>query len=69
MSKSKSPTKTKSEPKVIKVSTLVKAGIVALAIIASFVAGVVMADNFNQTVEAKALERVGQIELKLKNNQ
>jgi len=52
-------------PKTIKVRTLIVSIAIILGFIASFIGGVVFANNFNDTVEAKALEKVGEIELKL----
>lgn len=48
--------KTTKAPKTIKVSTLVKAGVIALALIASFIAGNLTSNVYNDTVNAKALE-------------
>lgn len=49
------PEATKS-PRVVKVSTLIKAGLVAVAIIASFVAGNLTSNLYNDSVNAKAVE-------------
>lgn len=62
--KSKATKSTKS-PKTVKVSTLVIAVAVLLGLIASFIGGIVYANSYNDTVNAKAMERVKEIELKL----
>ena len=55
----KKQTTTISEPKVprtVKVSTLIKAAVIALAIIASFIAGNLTSNVYNDSVNAKAIE-------------
>ena len=55
----KKQTTTISEPKVpktVKVSTLIKAAVIALAIIASFIAGNLTSEMYNDSVQAKAVE-------------
>ena len=53
------------QPKTVKVSTLVTTVAVIAALIASFIGGIAYNEHYNNTVEAKALEKVEQIELKL----
>ncbi len=43
-------------PKTVKVSTLIKAAVIALAIIASFIAGNLTSNVYNDSVQAKAVE-------------
>ena len=43
-------------PKTVKVSTLIKAAVIALAIIASFIAGNLTSNVYNDSVNAKAIE-------------
>lgn len=55
----KKQTTTISEPKAaktVKVSTLIKAAVIALAIIASFIAGNLTSNVYNDSVNAKAIE-------------
>lgn len=55
----KKQTTTISEPKsprTVKVSTLIKAAVIALAIIASFIAGNLTSNVYNDSVNAKAIE-------------
>lgn len=67
----KSPQKPKGtnnkpkEPRTIKVSTVVIAVLVLVGLVASFIGGVQYANNYNSVVEAKAMEQVKTIELKL----
>ena len=57
MSKVKTTTpEAPKEPKVIKVKTVVVAVCVFVALVASFVAGIVYANNYNDTVQAQAIE-------------
>lgn len=55
MAKPKSD-KPAKQPKTIKVSTLALAATVLLAMVASFIAGTVYANNYNDTVRAEAVE-------------
>lgn len=55
MAKSKSD-KPAKQPKTIKVSTLALGITVLLALVASFIAGTVYANNYNDTVRAEAVE-------------
>lgn len=54
------PTKNKTTepkaPKTIKVSSVITAVVVLLALLASFIGGAYYANNYNSTVEAKAVE-------------
>lgn len=61
----KSTTTDSNSPRTIKVSTLIIATLVLLGLVASFIGGTIYANNYNSTVEAKALEKVSEIELKL----
>ena len=44
------------EPKTIKVSTLIIAVAVLIGMVASFIGGIYTANNYNSTVQAKAVE-------------
>lgn len=55
MSKDKE-TKPTREPKTIKVSTVVISVLVLLGLIAAFIGGIAYNENYNSTVEAKAVE-------------
>lgn len=46
----------KLSEKTVKVSTLIKAAVIALAIIASFIAGNLTSNMYNDSVQAKAVE-------------
>lgn len=46
----------KLSEKTVKVSTLIKAAVIALAIIASFIAGNLTSNVYNDSVQAKAIE-------------
>ena len=57
MSRTKTTTpEAPKEPKTIKVKTVVVAVAVFVAIVASFIAGIVYANNYNDTVQAQAIE-------------
>lgn len=55
----KKQTTTISEPKLpktVKVSTLIKAAVIVIALIASFIAGNLTSNMYNDSVQAKAVE-------------
>lgn len=54
MAKAKDNKPTVKAPKTVKVSTLVKAGLVAVAIIAAFIAGAATTNAYKATVHAEA---------------
>ena len=58
MAKSKVDTSTKEPkaPKTIKVSTLIISIAVVVGLIASFIGGIVVANSYNSTVKAQAVE-------------
>ena len=57
MSRTKTTTpEAPKEPKTIKVKTVVVAVAVFVAIVVSFIAGIVYANNYNDTVQAQAIE-------------
>ena len=56
MAKKQTPVQEPKAPKTIKVKTLVVSVAVLLGMIASFIAGTVVANNYNSTVKARALE-------------
>ena len=56
MAKKQTPVQEPKAPKTIKVSTLVISIAVVVGLIASFIAGTVVANNYNSTVKAHALE-------------
>ena len=57
MSKAKETKPTvEKQPKTIKVSTVVISVLVLLGLIAAFIGGIAYNDNYNSTVEAKAVE-------------
>ena len=60
MSKAKATTTAKS-PKTIKVSTLIIAVAVLLSMVASFIAGTVVANNYQNTVKAQAVELIKEL--------
>lgn len=55
MVKNKADTSAKT-PRVIKVSTVITSVVVLLALLASFIGGVVYANTYNSTVKAQAVE-------------
>ena len=65
MSRTKTTTpEAPKEPKVIKVKTVVVAVAVFVALVASFIAGIVYANNYNDTVQAQAIELSKQLNVK-----
>ena len=66
MAKSKVDTSTK-EPKTIKVSTLIISIAVVVGMVASFIGGIIVANSYNSTVKAQAVELSK--ELKPQSNQ
>lgn len=57
MSKAKETKPTvEKQPKTIKVSTVVMSVLVLLGLIAAFIGGIVYNENYNQSVQAKAVE-------------
>ena len=65
MSKVKTTTpEAPKEPKTIQVRTVVIAVAVFVALVASFVGGIIYANNYNDTVKAQAIELSKQLNVK-----
>lgn len=65
MSKVKTTTpEAPKEPKTIQVRTVVIAASVFVALVASFVGGIIYANNYNDTVKAQAIELSKQLNVK-----
>lgn len=56
MSKKEQKAKVVKQPKTIKLSTLLIAVAVIVAMVASFIGGVVYTNNYNHTIKAQAIE-------------
>ena len=56
MAKKQTPVQEPKAPKTIKVSTVVTAVLVLIGLIAAFIGGIAYNQNYNQIVEAKAVE-------------